>query len=105
VAGSAVPSLNQYDLQGIWTRGAEPLTLRSDTGKVRVRFSAAKLHLIAGAPQPTPVRVRVDGGAERTVEIGLPTLYTLFDGDSYGEHFLEFESATPGLTLYSATFG
>ena len=105
VVGSAVPSLNQYDLQGIWTRGPEPLTLRSDTGKVRVRFSAAKLHLIAGAPQPTPVRVRVDGGAERTVEIGLPTLYTLFDGDSYGEHFLELESAMPGLTLYSATFG
>jgi hypothetical protein len=49
--------------------------------------------------------VRVDGGAERTVEIGLPTLYTLFDGDSYGEHFLELESALPGLTLYSATFG
>jgi len=63
------------------------------------------LHLIAGAPQPAPVRVRVDGGAEQTVEIGLPTLYTVFDGGSYGEHFLELESATPSLTLYSATFG
>ena len=94
----------RYELQGTWTRAAEPLTLRSDSGKVG-GFSAAKLHLIAGAPQPTPVRVRVEGGAERTVEIGLPTLYTLFDGDSYGEHFLELESALPGLTLYSATFG
>ncbi len=105
VIGTAVPRLNEYDLQGTWARGAEPLTLRSGSGKVRVRFSAAKLHLVAGAPQPAPARVRVDGSAERTVEIGLPTLYTLLDGDSYGEHLLEFESATPGLTLYSATFG
>ena len=29
----------------------------------------------------------------------------LFDGDSYGTHLLEFETAAPGLTLYSATFG
>jgi thiol-disulfide isomerase/thioredoxin len=105
IAGSAGPHLNEYDLQGTWVRAAEPLTLRSDVGKLRVRFSAAKLHLVAGAPQPAPIRVRVGGGAERMVEIGLPTLYTLLDGDSYGEHVLEVELAAPGLTLYSATFG
>ena len=105
IARSAMPHLNEYDLQGIWARATEPLTLRSDTGKVRVRFSAAKLNLVVGAPQPAPVRVRIDGGTEKTVEIGLPTLYTLLDGDSYGEHLLEIEAATPGLTLYSATFG
>jgi thiol-disulfide isomerase/thioredoxin len=105
IARGAMPRLNEYDLQGTWTRAAEPLTLRSDTGKLRVRFSAAKLNLVAGAPQPAPVRVRVDDGPEHTLEIGLPTLYTLLDGDSYGEHLLEFETATPGLTLYSATFG
>jgi len=102
---SAGPSLNEYDLQGTWARGPEPLTLRSASGKVRVRFSAAQLNLIAGAPQPAPVRARVDGGTERTIEIGLPTLYTLLDGESYGEHLLELESATRGLTLFSATFG
>jgi len=35
----------------------------------------------------------------------LPTLYPLLDDDSYGEHLLEIEATTPGLTLYSATFG
>jgi hypothetical protein len=34
-----------------------------------------------------------------------PALYTLLDGDIHGEHLLERETATPGLTLYSATFG
>ena len=35
----------------------------------------------------------------------MPTLYTLLDGDAYGEHLLELECATPGLSLFSATFG
>jgi hypothetical protein len=51
------------------------------------------------------VRVTVDGGAARTIEVGMPTLYTLLDGANYGEHVLELDSATPGLTLFSATFG
>ena len=99
------PRLNEYDLEGRWAREEEPLVLRSPRGRVRVRFSAAKLYLIAGAPQPAPVRVSVDGRAGSTVEIGLPTLYTLLDGDRYGEHLLELECAAPGLSLFSATFG
>ena len=70
-----------------------------------MRFSAAKLHLVAGASQPASVRVNVDGGGERTIEVGMPTLYTLLDSDGYGEHLLELECATPGLSLFSATFG
>jgi hypothetical protein len=99
------PKLNEYQLDGIWARGEEGLVLRSPRGKVRVRFSAAKLHLVAGASQPASVRVSVDGGGERTIEVGMPTLYTLLDGDGYGEHLLELECATPGLSLFSATFG
>jgi hypothetical protein len=70
-----------------------------------VRFSAAKLHLVAGASQPAPLRVSVDAGEERTINVSMPTLYTLVDGDGYGEHLLELECATPGLSLFSATFG
>jgi hypothetical protein len=34
-----------------------------------------------------------------------PALYTLVDGDTHAEHLVALETATPGLTLYSATFG
>jgi hypothetical protein len=74
-------------------------------GRVRVRFSAAKPHLVAGSPQPAPVRISVDGVGDRAIEVGTPTLYTLFDSDDYGEHLLELQSAAPGLSLFSATFG
>jgi hypothetical protein len=97
--------LNEYQLDGSWARGEEPLVLRSPRGRIRLRFSAAKLYVIAGASRPAPVHVSIDGGRERTVEVSMPTLYTLLDGDAYGEHLLELECATPGLSLFSATFG
>jgi hypothetical protein len=99
------PKLNEYQLDGNWVRGEEPLFLSSPRGRVRLRFSAAKLYVIAGAPQPVPVRVSIDGGKERTIEVGMPTLYTLLDSDAYGEHLLELECTTRGLSLFSATFG
>ena len=79
--------------------------LRSVRGRVRVRFSAAKFHLVAAAPQPERLRVTVDGGANREIEVERPTLSTLFDGTTYGEHVLTFQTETPGLSLFSATFG
>jgi thiol-disulfide isomerase/thioredoxin len=102
---SGGPNLNEYQLDGTWARGPEALVLHSPRGRVRVRFSAAKLYVIAGALQPAPVRVSVDGGGERRIEVGMPTLYTLLDGEAYGEHLLEFECATPGLSLFNVTFG
>jgi hypothetical protein len=104
-ARSGGPELNEYQLDGSWARGEEALVLRSPLGRVRVRFSAAKLYLVAGASQPARVRVSVDGSGERTIEVSMPTLYTLLDSNGYGEHLLELESATPGLSLFSATFG
>ncbi|MBK1659632.1 redoxin family protein [Paracraurococcus ruber] len=98
------PRRDQYQLDGTWAR-EEGLVLRSLAGALRLRFSAAKLHLVAGAAQPTALRVRVDGSAPNTVEVGRPTLYTLLDGDTYGEHLLELEVEGPGLSLFSATFG
>jgi thiol-disulfide isomerase/thioredoxin len=98
------PMLNAYELDGSWDRQEEELVLRSPQGGLRLRFSAAKLHLVA-APAPAPLRIRVDGGEVRVIEVGRPTLYTLLDGSLYGEHLLEVEATTPGLSLFSATFG
>jgi hypothetical protein len=104
--GSAAgPKPNQYQLDGTWLREDEALALRSVRGGVRVHFSAARLHLVAAAPQSATLRVTVDGGANRVIEVNRPTLYTLFDGTTYGEHVLTFEAETPGLSLFSATFG
>lgn len=99
------PPLNQYVLDGAWLREDERLVLVSPRGGLRFRFSAAKLYMVAGSSQTAPVRVRVDGEEMASIVIGWPTLYTIFDGTAYGEHALELEAETPGLTLFSTTFG
>jgi thiol-disulfide isomerase/thioredoxin len=99
------PGFNRYLLDGVWSREQEPLVQQSAHGRLLLSFSAADLHLVAGAPAATTLRVRLDGGSPTTVAVGWPTLYTLVKGASYREHLLELESDTPGLSLFSATFG
>jgi thiol-disulfide isomerase/thioredoxin len=96
---------NRYLLDGTWSREDERLVLVSARGGLRFRFSAAKLYMVAGAPRTAAIRVRVDGEDRPIVEIGGPTLYTVVDGNTYGEHLLEVGADTPGLTLFSMTFG
>jgi thiol-disulfide isomerase/thioredoxin len=99
------PRLNRYELEGRWMREGEALILRSDQGRVRLRFSASKVHFVASAPDGAPVRVRSGTGEWRSVAIGWPALYTVVDGTAYSEQVMELEAAAPGLALYSATFG
>ena len=102
---AANPALGEYQLEGTWQRDGEALVLHSARGAVRLRFSAAKFHLVAAAPQAATLRLAVDGVLAPPAVIGRPTLYTLLDGTDYGEHVLAIQSDTPGLSLFSATFG
>jgi thiol-disulfide isomerase/thioredoxin len=99
------PKLNTYALDGSWQRDMEPLILRSAHGAMRLRFAAAKMHLVASAPAPTLMQITIDNKPQAAIEISRPTLYTLFDSDVPGEHRLDIAVAEPGLTLFSATFG
>ena len=99
------PASGSYQLDGTWLRQDEALVLRSERGGVRMRFSAAKFHLVAVAPEPATLRVAVDGGPAASITVDRPTLYTLFDSETYGEHVLTFETETPGLSVFSGTFG
>lgn len=70
-----------------------------------MRYSAAKLHVVATATGTAPVRVRSGAGAWRSIPIERPALYTVVDGDTYAEQMAEIEAVSPGLTVYSSTFG
>lgn len=99
------PRLNRYELDGRWAREEEALVLRSNRGRVRMRYSAAKVHIVAAATDAAPVHVRSGGAAWRSIQIGRPALYTVVDGDTYAEQIVEIEAMSPGLALYSSTFG
>jgi thiol-disulfide isomerase/thioredoxin len=102
---AAAPRLNEYQLDGTWAREGEALVLRSDHGRVRLRFSAAKLHVVAASLQGATLRVITDAGPARSVQIQEPTLYTLFDSEAYEEHLLTIDVDGRDLSFFSATFG
>jgi thiol-disulfide isomerase/thioredoxin len=99
------PRLNRYELDGRWAREGETLTLRSARGRLRLRYAAAKVHLVAAGMDGAPVRVRSGTEDRPSVAFGWPTLYTVVDGTTPAEQVLELEATSPGLALYSATFG
>jgi hypothetical protein len=51
------------------------------------------------------VRLVREGEGIRAGDRDARAIYTLLDSNDYGEHLLELECATPGLSLFSATFG
>jgi thiol-disulfide isomerase/thioredoxin len=99
------PRLNRYELDGLWSREGEALTLRSERGRVRMHYSAARLHLVAGAPDGVRLRVSRGDDSWRVVHIERPGLYTVDESGTYGDRVLHIDIMSPGLSLYSATFG
>ena len=101
----AGPRLNRYELDGVWHREDEALILRSSRGGLRMRYSAAKLHLVAAASAPVRLHVGPSATNSADLRIDRPGLYTAVDGNIHGEKLTEIEVLSPGLALYSATFG
>ncbi|GGG82617.1 protein DipZ [Sinomonas atrocyanea] len=84
--------------------GPSPAAAGSPTGEpsVRLDFTAKQVQAVVGGTGKLTVR-GPDG--ERTVEVGgTPRSYVLLDGDQQRSGTLEVE-ASPGVELYSFTFG
>jgi thiol-disulfide isomerase/thioredoxin len=97
--------LNNFALVGDWNVGAENAALAKDDGKIVLHFKSGKAHMVASSAAPVTVSVTVDGKPQPPVTIQGSQLYTLFDGDDYGDHLLELKIPKAGFTAYSFTFG
>jgi thiol-disulfide isomerase/thioredoxin len=112
-------SLNQWTLVGEWTTGPENLVLDQPGGSIAYRFHARDAHLVlsAGAREPIPFRVLLDGeapGPSHGVDIDEDGSGVLRDGrmyqlvrehDTVRERTLEITFLEPGAEAYSFTFG
>jgi thiol-disulfide isomerase/thioredoxin len=110
---------NQWALAGEWTIGSEHVVLDRAGGSIAYRFHARDAHIVlsAGARDPIPFRVRVDGaapGPAHGVDVdedgaGLlreGRLYQLVrEPDTVRERTLEITFLEPGAEAYVFTFG
>jgi thiol-disulfide isomerase/thioredoxin len=110
---------NHWALAGEWTLGRENVVLDRAGGSIACRYEARDAHLVlsAGAREPIPFRVFVDGeapGPSHGVDVddggnGLlreGRLYQLVrEHDAVRERILEITFLEPGAEAYAFTFG
>jgi thiol-disulfide isomerase/thioredoxin len=94
---------NKFYLNGIWKNNPDNMEAKSSANIILV-YSANKVNIVAGADQPTRIRVYVDGLLEKELEIKDFDLYNIVSREEYGEHVVEI-AAEPGFKIYTFTFG
>ena len=111
--------LNRWALDGEWTIGGEKVVLDEAGGSIAYRFHARDVHLVlsAGAREPIPFRVLLDGerpGPSHGVDVDEDGNGLLADGRLYQlvrepgtvrERTLTITFLEPGAEAYVFTFG
>jgi len=95
----------EFAFAGRWSRRPDRASLLSESATIVLRFSAAKVHLVAGSAIGSDLVILVDGKVVNRVRVERPRMYTLFDSDDYREHTLQIEVSGAGFDAYSVTFG
>jgi hypothetical protein len=70
-----------------------------------MRYSAAKLHLVAAASAPVQLHVGRGDATSPNIRVDRPALYTVVDGTTCGEKLIEIQVMSAGTALHSVTFG
>jgi hypothetical protein len=111
--------LNAWGLAGEWTVGSENVVLEGAGGSIAFRFHARDAHLVlsAGAREPMPFRVRLDGEAPEAshgVDVDEDGNGLLREGRLYQlvrqhhdvrERTVEITFVEPAAEAYAFTFG
>jgi len=101
--GGAPPPPEEPELQGWWIAGPEHLEAQDHNGaRLRVRFSAAQVNLVADGRGT--IGVTVDGQTLAPAEINGPRMYQLLDGETFRQGTLELTIQQPDTRLYALTF-
>ncbi len=98
-------SANTFALEGTWKFDAEKTTLTKGAGKIKLRFNAGKVHMVAAANHPITVIATVDGKEVSRVTVQDSSLYTLFNSADYRNHILEITIPDAGFEAFTFTFG
>jgi thiol-disulfide isomerase/thioredoxin len=105
---SNIKDYQGYELMGAWRLTDEYAILESDTGALRLNFTARTVNLVAGAPEGKEVRAKIfiDGVQMESVTFTDEyDLYQIVDLPEYGSHILEIQFEDPGIATFAFTFG
>lgn len=95
---------NKLYLDGKWNFTDE-YAENLEPAEVAFRYKAKNVYMVASAKEPTVIRITRDGQEVKNLTIQEDKLYTLISDTTAGEHLLKFEILSPGVTIYTFTFG
>jgi thiol-disulfide isomerase/thioredoxin len=101
---SSVRALNYFYLDGSWMNNEDHMELKSEEGKVTLKYTAKNVNMVAGSNEPTEIVILLDGDEIGKQTIEGQKLYNIVFGDDYSTHEIEIR-AKSGFKIYTFTFG
>ena len=97
--------LNQFQLEGKWSIQNEKAVLSSQTGKIRLRYKASQINMVATNPKGSALKIFIDGKEQSPVIVKNSQLYTLYNEAPADEHEIIIEITGSGFEAFTFTFG
>ncbi len=97
-------SKNKLYLEGKWDITSE-YAENIDEASITFRYDSKDVYMTAGSDIGTEIEVYKDDVLVKKIIIKDETLYTLIEGNDYGEHILKIKIKKPGLKAFTFTFG
>jgi cytochrome c biogenesis protein CcdA/thiol-disulfide isomerase/thioredoxin len=98
-----------WALQGKWIIEGQKIVAVEPNAAIKIHFRAGKVYAVMGSASKLPIKVKLfldDKPAPiNTIEVKDQTLYTLIDSKKPLNGILELITESPGLEIYTFTFG
>lgn len=98
-------NLSTLYLSGKWNFTDQYAESEDSGEKILYRFQAKNVYFVAGASNPTKVRILIDGKETQEMTIQNNSLYQIYSNQDFTEHVLEIDIEGAGLQAYTFTFG
>ena len=97
--------LNRFALEGEWKFDGEKAILINGSGKIRLKYYASDVFMVAQSEKSLPIIIRLDGDKAAEFTVQESKLYDLIKSDVSAEHVLEIEIPESGFEIFAFTFG
>jgi hypothetical protein len=97
--------MNTFAVSGEWEFNQESANLIKKGGKIKLRFSADKVFMVAKSLSENKLKILIDGKVVNEVIVKDDDLYQLVDLDTPGEHEMEIQIPDAGFEAFTFTFG
>ena len=102
-------SQNEWALQGQWIIKRDKIISNQDNADLKINFHARKVFIVMGNPsgKAIDVNIRLNNNIQtaRTLKVNHFGLYDALSFDSPANGVLQVTAASPGLEIYTFTFG